>query len=99
MLSDICSDFLSQTEGMSDDEVRANIAYITNGVEHYRNGSVFDYDPRVLKMLDDTVRDFTAGSIEQDKLRLVLTKVMNFYDNPNCPSYEQLFKDCNYTPS
>lgn len=98
MLSDICSDFFHDIEGLNDDVVRGHLDYLKNGIKRYREGSVIKYDPEILDMMDKFVTDFEEQRIDGTRLREMLVQVIRFFDDPHDFPTSVLFERLTYKP-
>ena len=92
MLSDVCHDFLSS---INDNKVTTeNLSTFKDNVIYYSSPkSPIQYEPLLIRLINQTIREFEEQKVNLDRLKLVLGKIVHFLDDPSCPPINELFKE------
>lgn len=95
MLSDVCFEF-SQAVAEQDEDSN-KVERLRCHIHHYSSAD-FNYDPRLIQMLHHYINAVMAQQMPLGKLVEVADHVVQYLDDPTCPSVESLLQKCGYTP-
>lgn len=96
MLSDACFEFARAVTEQGEDS--NDVERLRHHV-HYYSSPPYDYDPRLIQMLHHYIDAVMAQQVPLDKLVEVADNVVQYLDDPACPSLEGLLQKCGYAPA